>query len=399
MGGRARNALTHLARRESGFGTLTAVLILLILGTLVIAPILTYMGTGLDAGRTHERRTDELYAADAGVNSAIWYLGEYGEVLPGGLEGFTLNDKDVEVDVTLEEIISDEEQIYKVTSTATSHNPESSTTVESYVYLRSRPPALFNNAITSRRDVTLQPKSVVNGNVQYGGVLDNKGTINGTAVNEEVEEWFDPDELSDFYSHDLEWGVENQTPIVGFPYYSPPDFAGNVINIGDWDELGPLRTDESLTIKKTGGDPRSVTLVGTVYVKGDLVVEPGCTIVMAGQAIYVEGDAIFQPGCTVTGSGVIIALLDLNFQPNLEAMDQDFLFLLSVGLTPEGLPAEATLTLKPNGAFYGAVAGDLEVILKPGYPFNWTPDPGGLPIPPVFQAQIITYNIYNYVPD
>jgi len=396
---RAIGLLTHLNKAESGYATLTAVLILLILGALIITPILIYMDTGLEAGQTHERRTDELYAADAGVNYAVWHLEEYGEVLPGELEGFALNDKDVEVDVTLEEVISDEEQIYKVTSTATSHDAESSTTVESYVYLRSRPPTFLNNAITSRRDVTLQPRSVVNGNVQYGGVLDNKGTINGTVINEEVKEWYHPDELSDFYSHDPEWGVENQTPIVGFPYYSPPDFAGDVINVGDWDELGPLRTDGSLTIKKTGGGPKAVTLVGTIYVKGDLVVEPGCTIVMAGQAIYVEGNAIFQPGCTVTGSGVIVALLDLNFQPNLEAMDEDFLFLLSVGLTPDGLPAEATLTLKPGGAFYGAVAGDLEVILKPGYPFNWTPNPGGMPIPPVFRAQVMTYNIYNYVPD
>ena len=122
--------LTYLDRKESGFGTLVAVLILLILGALVIAPILLYMGTGLEAGRTHERRTQELYAADSGVNYGMWHL-QWGEatVPEGGfLEyQFTLNDKTV--DVTIEEPETD---TYRITSTATT-DEDSSTTVEAFV--------------------------------------------------------------------------------------------------------------------------------------------------------------------------------------------------------------------------------------------------------------------------
>jgi hypothetical protein len=65
-GERGRGILARMARGESGYATLTAVLVLLVLGGLVLTPLLVYMHTGLDAGQTHERRTDELYAADAG---------------------------------------------------------------------------------------------------------------------------------------------------------------------------------------------------------------------------------------------------------------------------------------------------------------------------------------------
>ncbi len=74
MGARARKTLIHFARRESGHSTLTNVLILLVLGGLVITPILAYMRTGLEAGQTHERRSQELYSADSGGNYGMWYL-------------------------------------------------------------------------------------------------------------------------------------------------------------------------------------------------------------------------------------------------------------------------------------------------------------------------------------
>jgi hypothetical protein len=48
-------------------------LILMLLGGLIIAPLLGYMGTGLKIGKdVHEERMLELYAADAGIEDAIW---------------------------------------------------------------------------------------------------------------------------------------------------------------------------------------------------------------------------------------------------------------------------------------------------------------------------------------
>jgi len=47
-------------------------LILLVIGSLVIAPLMGYMGSGLIVGRAYEESMGELYAVDAGVEDAIF---------------------------------------------------------------------------------------------------------------------------------------------------------------------------------------------------------------------------------------------------------------------------------------------------------------------------------------
>ncbi len=58
---------------------LILVLILLLVGALIITPLLSYMGTGLKTGQVYEKKTDGLYAADAGVEDALWRI-KYSEV-------------------------------------------------------------------------------------------------------------------------------------------------------------------------------------------------------------------------------------------------------------------------------------------------------------------------------
>jgi hypothetical protein len=53
---------------------LVLVLILLIVGALIIAPLMANIGTGLIAGEVHEEKANELYAADAGVEDALWQI-------------------------------------------------------------------------------------------------------------------------------------------------------------------------------------------------------------------------------------------------------------------------------------------------------------------------------------
>ena len=50
------------------------VLTLLTVGGLVLAPTLGLMSTGLLAGEVYEQKTDELYAADAGIEDAAWKI-------------------------------------------------------------------------------------------------------------------------------------------------------------------------------------------------------------------------------------------------------------------------------------------------------------------------------------
>ena len=68
-----KRILNRLPRNERGV-VLIIVLILLAVGGLTIAPMLSHMSTGLKAGQTYEKKTEEYYAADAGVEDALWQI-------------------------------------------------------------------------------------------------------------------------------------------------------------------------------------------------------------------------------------------------------------------------------------------------------------------------------------
>jgi hypothetical protein len=69
-----RRASKKLIKGEKG-QALIIVLILMLVGGLIIAPMLSYMGTGLKVGQeVFEERMYLLYAADSGVEDAIWQV-------------------------------------------------------------------------------------------------------------------------------------------------------------------------------------------------------------------------------------------------------------------------------------------------------------------------------------
>ena len=69
-----KRTLNKLIRGEKG-QALVIVLILILLGGLIIGPVLNYMSTGLKVGKeVYENKMYELYAADAGIEDALWYL-------------------------------------------------------------------------------------------------------------------------------------------------------------------------------------------------------------------------------------------------------------------------------------------------------------------------------------
>jgi len=69
-----RKMLTHRGKNESGQGALAMVLILLMLGAIILTPLLVFMSTGLKAGQVYESKMQEFYAADAGVEDALWRI-------------------------------------------------------------------------------------------------------------------------------------------------------------------------------------------------------------------------------------------------------------------------------------------------------------------------------------
>ncbi len=62
-----------LSKRESG-QALILVLVLLLIGGLTLPPLLALANTGLKSSQVYEQKTDELYAADAGVEDALWKI-------------------------------------------------------------------------------------------------------------------------------------------------------------------------------------------------------------------------------------------------------------------------------------------------------------------------------------
>ncbi|MFC2024574.1 hypothetical protein ACFLTJ_03275 [Chloroflexota bacterium] len=73
MNKRIKLSLAKAARKQGG-AAFVMVLILLLLGGLIIAPLLAFMGTGLQTGQVYEEKTAELYAADAGIEDGIWQV-------------------------------------------------------------------------------------------------------------------------------------------------------------------------------------------------------------------------------------------------------------------------------------------------------------------------------------
>ena len=438
-----RSILTRLARGESGYGTLTAVLILLILGALVLTPLLVYMNIGLEAGETHERRTDELYATDAGVNYALWQI-RTGNVPTKDNPTLEfdfpepINDKDVHVELSLVELPGEEDKpAYRIVSVATTDLPapdDTSTTVESYVTLDYSTASLLQGAITSVGDADVRNDVV--GDVICGGNLYVRASITGDVLCR-GNVWIEPSDpelgtspgwiygnvrcggtvsLPERVTGQIEEGIPDlEIPEVDFYptadifrelYRSQVNVAEPypfyIIDVVSTPEIPVLYRDIDQGLRVlSSADGAEATLTGTVYVAGEnslLTIggqQKNFTLDLAGNTIYCEGDIDIFDKCTIKGSGCIIAEGDVFFGPNMYTdpgqSGTDFVFIMSIyGFTK----------LQPSGDFSGTVAGYLDVLGQPGGTLNWWEvNPGDLNIPLYNTAEISTYNIYNYVAD
>lgn len=137
-------------------------LVVLGIGALLIPPLLARVSTSLIACRTIEEDLKEQYAADSGVEYALWQL-QNG--ITTGQSSYTLNRKTV--DVTWGQYITD---TYKITSTATGHTDGSSTTIESYISLEVvDPPQFLASPSANSTDSTIQPNNEVPVTVESSG--------------------------------------------------------------------------------------------------------------------------------------------------------------------------------------------------------------------------------------
>jgi len=376
-------AMKRLIRDEKGAAMVLAVILLLV-GGLIAAPLLAHMGTGVIAGEVYERRTAELYAADAGVEDAMWKIQSnnltFGEDNHAHLGPLTVNGRSVQVEIYREDLdpTCGEELMYQILSTAATSDGGnttaivSATTVEAYLsvsYLDLS--ALLDNAIISYDTITIMPNNMINGDVWLPIAdeehLDNKGAINGTVKDGDdmTITWPTDEQLSGYYWEDVEH-LETE---------AYPD--GYVINIpsgtteGDPYVIGPLLAAGALTIKGNGW----IRFDGTIYVKGDLVfaATPEINVNLNQQTIFAEGGVYMPPNVNLFGSGCIIAIGDIDFQPSIASGGDDFVLVMSIA---------GKVWFKPSGEFTGCLAGNAEVDLQPGCTINWiSPEGKGLDFP------------------
>ena len=358
-----KSVVKNLARDEKG-AALVLALILLLVGGLVVAGLLGHMGAGLLAGEIYERRTAELYAADAGVEDAIWKI-QHGEtpVCPGdpywSYNITDVNDKKLQISI---EYLPDE-CTYKITSIAITEgdggggiaSTDSATTVESYVsVLYMDFSALLDHAIVSDDIIKIKPGSTVDGDVWLPDEedLDNKGEITGEVKDEDDLSitWPTAEQLSAYYYEDVE-GTYDPGPSIDIQYTK---------------SIGPCYREGSLSVDNTG-DPDTLVLEGTVYVAGDLDFQQSgshnYTVNLNGHTIFAEGGITFaSEHIIIAGSGCIIAVGDIDFQPGIASGGDDFVLVLSIA----GL-----VEFHPSGDFTGCVAGNAEVELLPNNELYW----------------------------
>jgi len=341
-----------LARDEKG-AAMILVLLLLLVGGLITAPLLAFTGNGVLNGEVYEDRTAEVYAADAGVEDALWRI-QHGDVVlcPGNPSyGYPIpdsNGKTVNVTITS---VTDFQGLPNLTGTyrieSTAMGDGSSTGIEAYVTAKNKYgdyAGLLNQIVITQGEIEAA-KKVYLCYTEGHGPLEN---YNGT--------WPKQSELADFYWQD----VKDEEP-----------YSSSTINIAGVDStIGPLYRDGTLDIKNSSGTPATLQLTGTLYVTGDTAIAYGTslnkemTLDLNGHTIFVMSDSTgsgqealkIGDKCNIKGPGCIIAVGDIYFKPKSQ-LTTDPIFVLSVS---------GKTWLQPNGNIYGTIAGSVEVDLQPG---------------------------------
>jgi hypothetical protein len=350
-------AVKRLIRDEKG-QTLILVLILLAVGALIIAPLLNYMGTGLISGEVYDKKTDELYAADAGAEDAVWKIqNQVDEVYylycGGGNHTLSYNITDVNGKSVAVTIAYVDSKTYRVESTATGDG--SGTEIDAYITGKSRYgdfSGMLNQIVTCQNETDIAKQVTLN----YPEGCGPKENYEG--------DWPTAEDLEGFYW----WDVNNVTP------YGNSTIDINGVNT----ELGPLYRDGPLDIHNSSNDPATLTLTGTLYITGDTLIGTtgkDFTLDLNGNAIFVSsnttggGKALSIGGGKVTlvGPGAIIAVGDMYFEPKAQSTT-DPIFVLSV---------LGTTQLQPSADFYGALAGSVDVVIQPGHNPTITYPSGG----------------------
>jgi hypothetical protein len=385
-----RKIVKQLIRCERGV-VLIVVLILLAVGGLTLAPMLQHMGTGLKAGQVYERKTNEYYAADAGVEDALWQITREDRDLhlpddEADLDwNYTITDvngKIVDVNIDYVDESEDGYDVYKVISVAGADS--SDTTIECYAILGGGFCFLLDNVITSPGDVSIGNNSYVEGEIVCEGTLTidpGAQTPTDTSPDDPIGDWPKQSEVSGFYYKQ----VDPSNPFL----FDTIDLNGIDLTLSE-----PIYREGNLKITNSSSTPATLTLEDTIYVTGNLDIQntKTFTIELNKQTIYVNSNSAYPPGainisdkqCIIQGSGCIISAGDIYFKPDMNSSLGDFIFIMSIN---------GEVQFQPQADFYGSVAGDVLVDLQPNCSLIWSPPPLDLNFPGYSEGDYTGYDL------
>ncbi len=176
--------IKKVIKEEAGLA-LPLALVLLVVGALFVVPALALLSTTLNANRVVDQSDLELYAADAGIEKAIWHMENDGDfILPEeGSQvavdfGGSLNGKNVIVTVENEGDLG-----YKITSTASGGEGEA-TTITAFVALASEGGTIYTSifdfaAASLDGDVNMTGSSWIYSDPRGDGdIFANLGNVN-----------------------------------------------------------------------------------------------------------------------------------------------------------------------------------------------------------------------------
>jgi hypothetical protein len=423
-----RNTVKQVMRSEKG-NMLISVLVLLVVGGLVLTPLLGLMSTGLVSGQVYEGKTDELYAADAGVEDAVWKIQHQVDELPRPAceaedpepwvynitdDTNKINDNNVEVSIAYVNDLA-----YEVVSTATGNG--SGTRVDAYIAGTIDYCNILDHLLTIHEG--LDAAEVIHLNNDLAKL--NIPCPEGCDDCEKCAQAYDYD--SDAY-RDLPKECRGCIAVYNFPETAWPtvselsarylndveggqNWTSTTIDLIDGDVVLPeLYVDGTFAIGNTDNKiAHTITLNGTLYITGDTEIgvegsgtnKPSMTLNLNGNTIFVASDATgngheaLQIGswCAVNGPGAIIAVGDIYFKPNqIIGSDPEPAFVLSVS---------ASTKIQSGAAFVGAIGSySKEACLQSGggniaYPTTGFPEinfsPVGLEVKRTYR--IVTWEV------
>lgn len=281
-----KSRIKKLIKRQDGQIFLIA-LVLLAIGGLMLPPLLSFMGTGIKVSELHEEEMLSLYAADAGIEDALYLLRQTNpeDIPSGNITGNITNINGNYVDYTIEtKIIGEDTRRYRIISNATDNHDGSVTTIEvvvqvteiysSYGVLALDGPIVLGGSLDLGTASGFPVNIHANGNIISGNAQEVSGNVTATGNITKVDA-LPPYEEHDNVNYEVTVGIDTSDSST---YYTVTHAANatvyNDLTISGNMTIGPALVNGDLTIN--GGN---VTLADHVWVTGDMKLQPNTVII------------------------------------------------------------------------------------------------------------------------